>query len=64
MTKEATDTLAEKLEALPRYDGNGAARLGESVIVPASNGRYVLLESVRALLKVVPRYGARTWDEA
>ena len=38
------------LEALPRYDGNGGAKLGESVVVPAPNGRYVALEDVRAYL--------------
>lgn len=43
-------TLAEKVELLPRYDGNGFAKLGESVIVQAPNGRYVLLDDIRALL--------------
>lgn len=40
----------EKVRALPRYDGNGGARLGESVIVQCDNGRYVELEVVLALL--------------
>lgn len=46
----AADTLAERVEQLPRFDGNGGARLGESVIVPARNGRFVLLDDVRALV--------------
>lgn len=42
--------LREGIDALPRYDGNGGAKLGESVIVPAANGRYVALDDVRALI--------------
>jgi len=42
--------FAEKVEQLPRYDGNGFAKLGESVIIQCANGRYVLLQDVRALV--------------
>lgn len=43
--------VAEMVGRLPRYDGNGGARLGESVITPCANGRYVALEHVQSLLE-------------
>jgi len=52
---EVIGNVTKLLFVLPRYDGNGGAKLGESVIVPASNGRYVALEDVRDLLDSASR---------
>lgn len=46
----AADRWLKVIEAQPRYDGNGGAQLGESVIIKCANGRYVAREDIRRAL--------------